>query len=90
MKKLNFLKSALKYPLLVGTCFPSQESLIKKIIGQISRDSRVIIELGAGEAEITSRIIRSTSENTKVIAIEMIRRLYEGGKGRLKTEARLL
>lgn len=85
MNKLNFLKNAIRYPFLVGTFFPSQKHLIQRIVGQIPKNSRTVLELGAGGGEITPSIIRATSEDTTIIAIEMLRGLYETGKGRLKT-----
>lgn len=74
--KTRFFIKFLRSPNTVGSVWPSSPKLCQAMISGINIDKLgSIIELGAGTGVITSCIARSAKENTKVVIVELDRRL---------------
>lgn len=77
MKKLDFIKIAVKDYKRVGAVSISSKHAIKKIIKKLKPDYKYIIEYGAGSGSITKELLKFIPSGGKIIAVELNRELFK-------------
>lgn len=71
-KKASFFLEALKDFKRVGSFFPSQPALIKKIIKLVKPvDEMVVVELGAGKGPITKELLKKMPTKSVLLVFEV-------------------
>ena len=71
MKTLMFFKESLKYLKEIGTFIPSSKSVAKKMVKSVNlKDSRCVVEFGAGTGTITSEILKNMGQESKLLCFE--------------------
>ncbi|MDO8575114.1 MAG: methyltransferase domain-containing protein [bacterium] len=71
MKNFSYFILAIKNFREVGNFIPSQRFLINKLVSPISKDSKYILELGAGEGCVTKEIGKRVNDSCKIISFEI-------------------
>jgi len=72
LNHFEFFRESVKNLKTVGTITRSSDYLCKRMIKHVDFESaRIIVELGAGDGVITKHILRSMSENAKLIVFEV-------------------
>lgn len=72
IKKLHFFLEYLKNPKTVGAVVASSKFLIKSIVKEINfREVSCIVELGAGQGQITKALLKKMRHNQKLLAFEI-------------------
>src|SRR3989338_4598801 len=72
IKKLHFFLEYLKNPKQIGAVASSSKFLIKSIIDEIDfHKSHCIVELGAGQGNITKVLLRKLPKKSKLLAFEI-------------------
>ncbi len=71
-KKASFFIEALKDFKIVGSFFPSQPALVKKMV-RLVKPSRgmVVVELGAGKGPITKELLKKMPPESSLLVFEM-------------------
>ena len=70
--RFTFLQGFLKRPKEVGSIIPSSRFLEREVVRTaISRDARVLVELGPGTGGTTRALLRALSSQAKLLAIEI-------------------
>jgi len=70
--RFTFLQGFLKRPKEVGSIIPSSRFLEREVVRTaISRDARVLVELGPGTGGTTRAALRALSSHAKLLAIEI-------------------
>lgn len=69
MSKFKFIKTALK-DRKVGALTPSSKYVVRKVIGEIKPEYKIIVEYGAGDGVITKEILKILPPDGKLLAIE--------------------
>jgi|ERR1043165_471255 phospholipid N-methyltransferase len=65
-----FLYEAVMHPSMVGALFPSSKKLANRLTQQISNNSGLVVELGAGTGAITTALINQKGLFRQLIVIE--------------------
>ena len=77
MKKLDFIKIAIKDYKTVGAVFLSSKHAVQSVIKAIKPEYKYIVEYGAGNGVITKEILKVIPARGKVIAIELNKALFK-------------
>ena len=77
MRKLDFLKIAVKDYKTVGAVFSSSKHAVKAVAKQLKPEYKYIVEYGAGSGVITKEILNKISTNGRVVAIELNKSLFK-------------
>lgn len=70
-----FLYEAVMHPSMVGALFPSSKKLANRLSQQISNNSGLVVELGAGTGAITAALINQKGLFRQLIVIEQSAKL---------------
>ena len=65
-----FLYEAVMHPSMIGALFPSSKKLANRLTQQISNNSGLVVELGAGTGAITAALINQKGLFRQLIVIE--------------------
>lgn len=72
MKKLDFIKALMKNPVSVGALMPSSKFLVEKMIEFSDlKNTKCIVEFGAGTGVITQKILSKMSPDTTLFCFEI-------------------
>ena len=72
MNKLKFLSESLKNLKTVGTVTRSSQFLCEKMVSYVDfQDSKVLVELGAGDGVITEHILKNMSPDATLLTFEV-------------------
>jgi len=70
--RFTFLQGFLKRPKEVGSIIPSSRFLEREVVrAAVSRDARVLVELGPGTGGTTRAVLSAMSAQAKLLAIEI-------------------
>ena len=72
MKRLEFFKQSMRNLKTVGTITRSSKFVCKEMINHVDfKNSKVLVELGAGDGVITKHILSAMGPNTKLLSFEV-------------------
>lgn len=69
MPRGTYLKNYLK-DIKIGAVSPSSRFVIKKVVSQLHRDAKYIVEYGAGDGVMTKEILKTLPKDGVLVAVE--------------------
>ena len=70
-KSLEFFKEGMKHFDEIGTFFETSKFVSKKVTSQISPEQKIIVELGAGNGNVTIEILKKMNYKQKLYSFEI-------------------
>ncbi|KNF07186.1 ribosomal RNA adenine methylase transferase [Gottschalkia purinilytica] len=83
----EFFKQCIRKPRFTGAIIPSSKYLADKMISGIDfKNTRCIVEYGAGTGVFTDKLVKSKNENTLIMVFEINYKFYKILKDKYKDE----